>query len=59
MSNPQDIELHRERVSRRTALLAGAARLEQRAHELIIEAHELRKLAEKLFDVIEKEKQAS
>jgi hypothetical protein len=55
MSHPADDEINKERVRRHTEILAGAARLEFRAYQLIIEAHELRKLADKLTATIEKE----
>jgi len=46
-----DQELDRQRGRRRTMIIADAAHLEYRAHQFIIEAHELRKLADSLMPI--------
>lgn len=48
MSDPRDSVINKERIQRIADALVGAGRLESRAHSLIMEAHELRKLAYKL-----------
>jgi len=40
-----------QRLRRRTMLLADAARLEYKAHQLIVEAHELRKTADSFISI--------
>lgn len=44
-----DWEIHQQRIRRHIALLADAARLEHEAHQLIVEAHQLRKLADEFM----------
>lgn len=51
MSNQEDDEIREERERRCGQLRRGAARLENRARELILEAAELRKLAVRLEDI--------
>lgn len=48
MSAAEDDKIREDREFRRRELVKGASRLEGRAHELIIEANELRKLETKL-----------
>ena len=53
MSHPKDVDLIAERKARIENLERGALCLEARAHELILEASDLRKLASKLASIEE------
>jgi hypothetical protein len=51
VSRPEDDEIAIDRRRRHAELLAGATRLEYRAHQLILEAADLRKLAARLEEI--------
>ena len=51
MSNAEDDKIAKERKQTVRTTLLYATQLELRAHQLILEAHELRKLAKRLGEI--------
>jgi len=51
MSDARDDEIAKERTKRHAYLLLCATQLELRAHQLILEANELRKLAKRIGEL--------